>query len=109
MPLMRATAVILALGAFTAPAALAEAPAPYTVTPELMEAAKAEGKVMFYTATDVTVAEKLAELFEKENPGIDVQVERAGSERVFQRIGQEYSSGIYNADVAETSDAVHFE
>ncbi len=109
MPLLRATALILALGAFTAPAALAEAPAPYTVTPELMEAAKAEGKVMFYTATDVTVAEKLAELFEKENPGIDVQVERAGSERVFQRIGQEYSSGIYNADVAETSDAVHFE
>jgi iron(III) transport system substrate-binding protein len=86
----------------------AEAPPPYEVTPELLEAAKSEGSVVFYTATDVTVAEKLAATFEQEYPGIKVQVERAGSERVFQRIGQEYTSGIYNADVIETSDAVHF-
>lgn len=90
-------------------AAYADAPAPYSVTPELLEAAKEEGKVVFYTATDVTVAEKLAELFMEKYPEIDVQVERAGSERVFQRIGQEYSTGIYNADVIETSDAVHFQ
>ncbi|NLS04128.1 extracellular solute-binding protein [Rhizobium sp. P32RR-XVIII] len=89
--------------------AFAEAPAPYAVTPELEAAAKAEGKVVFYTATDVAVAEKLAELFKTKYPDIAVQVERAGSERVFQRIGQEYSTGIYNADVIETSDAVHFE
>lgn len=106
---LRITAAVIAVSTFAAPAAFAEAPAPYSVTPELVEAAKKEGKVVFYTATDVAVAEKLAELFEKENPGIDVQVERAGSERVFQRVGQEYSSGIYNADVTETSDAVHFE
>ena len=106
---LKITAAVLAVSTFAMPAAFAEAPAPYSVTPELIEAAKKEGKVVFYTATDVAVAEKLAELFEKENPGIDVQVERAGSERVFQRVGQEYSSGIYNADVTETSDAVHFE
>ena len=86
----------------------AEPPAPYDITPELVDAAKKEGAVVFYTATDVTVAEKLAATFEQEYPGIKVQVERAGSERVFQRIGQEYSTGIYNADVIETSDAVHF-
>jgi iron(III) transport system substrate-binding protein len=86
----------------------AEAPPPYEVTPELLAAAKSEGSVVFYTATDVTVAEKLAATFEQEYPGIKVQVERSGSERVFQRIGQEYTSGIYNADVIETSDAVHF-
>lgn len=102
-------AALMAASAFSVSIARAEAPAPYQVTPELLEAAKKEGKVVFYTATDVTVAEKLAELFKQENPGIDVQVERAGSERVFQRVGQEYSSGIYNADVSETSDAVHFE
>ncbi|KQT61879.1 MULTISPECIES: extracellular solute-binding protein [unclassified Aureimonas] len=101
-------AAMMAAGAMTAPV-LAEAPAPYQVTPELEAAAKAEGKVVFYTATDVTVAEKLADLFKQKYPGIAVQVERAGSERVFQRIGQEYSSGIYSADVIETSDAVHFE
>lgn len=106
---LKLTLAAVAISAFSVSAAFAEAPAPYSVTPELLDAAKKEGKIVFYTATDVTVAEKLAELFEKENPGIDVQVERAGSERVFQRIGQEYSSGIHNADVSETSDAVHFE
>jgi iron(III) transport system substrate-binding protein len=105
----RLSAALLGLGLTASSAALAEAPAPYKVTPELIEAAKAEGSVVFYTATDVAVAEKLGELFKKTYPGIGVQVERAGSERVFQRIGQEYSSGIYTADVIETSDAVHFE
>jgi len=103
-----AAAALLTACSVSISAAYAEAPAPYSVTPDLVEAAKKEGKVVFYTATDVAVAEKLAELFKSEYPGIDVQVERAGSERVFQRVGQEYSSGIYNADVTETSDAVHF-
>jgi iron(III) transport system substrate-binding protein len=89
-------------------AALAAPPAPYDVTPELVDAAKKEASVVYYTSTDVLVAEKVAAAFEAKYPGIDVQVERAGAERVFQRIGQEYSSGIYNADVIETSDAVHF-
>lgn len=107
MWLKTVAAAALAVG-MGAGAACAEAPAPYEITPEIEAAAKEEGKVVFYTATDVAVAEKLADLFQKEHPGIQVQVERAGSERVFQRIGQEYTSGIYNADVIETSDAVHF-
>jgi iron(III) transport system substrate-binding protein len=103
------SAGLLAVGMTASAAAMAEAPAPYQITPELEAAAKGEGKVVFYTATDVTVAEKLAELFKTKYPEIAVQVERAGSERVFQRIGQEYSTGIYSADVIETSDAVHFQ
>src|SRR5215207_1132115 len=86
----------------------AQAPAPYEVTPDLVEAAKKEGKVVWYTATDVQVAEKAAKAFEEKYPGVKVQVERSGSERVFQRINQEYGSNIKNADVIETSDAVHF-
>lgn len=97
-----------ALVALWSGSALAAPPAPYTETPELVAAAKKEGKVVFYTATDVQVAEKLGSAFEAKYPGIKVQVERAGSERVFQRIGQEYQAGIHNADVIETSDAVHF-
>jgi iron(III) transport system substrate-binding protein len=88
--------------------ALAQAPAPYNVTPELIEAAKKEGTVTFYTATDVAVAERVGSAFEAKYPGIKVKVERSGSERVFQRLSQEYGSSIYNADVVETSDAVHF-
>lgn len=86
----------------------AQAPAPYEATPQLVAAAQKEGKVVWYTTTDVKVAEGLARLFESRYPGIKVQVERSGAERNFQRINQEYSSKIYNADVIESSDAVHF-
>jgi iron(III) transport system substrate-binding protein len=101
-------AALFAAGMADVTGALAAAPAPYEVTPKLVAAAEAEKKVVFYTATDVAVAEKLAERFQTLYPGITVQVERSGSERVFQRIGQEYSTGIHNADVIETSDAVNF-
>ncbi len=88
--------------------ALAQAPAPYEATPELIEAAKKEGKVVWYSASDLQLAEKAANAFQTKYPGIKVQVERSGSERILQRITQEYGSKIYNADVIETSDAVHF-
>jgi iron(III) transport system substrate-binding protein len=88
--------------------ALAQAPAPYEVDQALIDAAKKEGTVVWYTATDVQVSEKVGKAFEEKYPGLKVQVERAGSERVFQRISQEYGSNIHRADVIETSDAVHF-
>jgi len=68
---------------------LAAAPEPTPVTPALVEAARREGKIAFYTAMDLPVAEKLARAFEARYPGIAVSVERTGSERLFQRIGQE--------------------
>lgn len=103
----RMTFAAILLGAMGT-AASAQAPAPYEATPQLVEAATKEGKVVWYTATDVQVSEKAARAFEAKYPGIKVQVERSGSERVFQRISQEYGSKIHNADVIETSDAVHF-
>jgi iron(III) transport system substrate-binding protein len=99
---------MLFAGAIVGTAAHAEAPPPYEVTPELVEAAKKEGAVVWYTSTDVQVSEKVASAFEAKYPGIKAQVERAGAERVFQRISQEYGSQIFKADVIETSDAVHF-
>ena len=106
----RRTFIKLTTAAATVAAApvRAQAPAPYEATPDLIAAARAEGKVVFYTSTDVQVAEKIGNLFETRYPGIKVTVERAGAERVFQRIGQEYGAGIHRADVIETSDAVHF-
>jgi iron(III) transport system substrate-binding protein len=86
----------------------AAAPAALTVTPELIEAAKKEGKVIYYTSIDLPVAEKIAKSFEAKFPGIAVRVERTGAERVFQRISQEYASRIYAVDVVNSSDAAHF-
>jgi iron(III) transport system substrate-binding protein len=107
MMLRRSVLATILLGGLSLSAG-AQTPAPYEATPDLVEAAKKEGKVVWYTATDVQVAEKAAKAFEERYPGVKVQVERSGSERVFQRINQEYGSKIYNADVIETSDAVHF-
>jgi iron(III) transport system substrate-binding protein len=87
---------------------LAQAPPAEAVTPALIEAARKEGKVIHYTSTDLPVAEKLAKAFEAKYPGISVRVERTGAERVFQRIGQEYSSNIRGVDVVNSSDAAHF-
>jgi iron(III) transport system substrate-binding protein len=86
----------------------AAAPAPYGVTPELIKAAQKEGQVVFYTSMNLSIAEDLAAGFKAKYPGINVQVERSGAERNFQRINQEYGSRIYNADVIDSSDAVHF-
>jgi iron(III) transport system substrate-binding protein len=87
---------------------VAAAPAAEAVTPALIEAAKKEGKVVWYTSIDLAVAEKIAKSFEAKYSGIAVRVERSGAERVFQRIGQEYTSKIYAVDVANSSDAAHF-
>jgi iron(III) transport system substrate-binding protein len=86
----------------------AAAPAPSKVTPELIEAAKKEGKVSWYTAVDLPVAERIAKAFEAKYPGIAMRVERSGGERIFQRIGQEYASNIHAVDVVNSSDAAHF-
>jgi len=87
---------------------VSSAPAATAVTPELIEAARKEGKVVYYTSVDLPLAEKIAKAFEARYPGIAVRVERSGAERVFQRIGQEYQSRIYAADVVNSSDAAHF-
>ena len=78
------------------------------ITPELVAAATKEGKVAYYTSTEVQVAQQLGKMFETKYPGIKVQVERSGSERILQRLNQEYASKIYAADVVTTSDAAHF-
>jgi iron(III) transport system substrate-binding protein len=97
----------LALG-FSATRVLAAAPPASAVTPDLIAAARKEGKVVYYTSIDLPMAEKIAKSFEAKYPGIAVRVERTGAERVFQRIGQEYGSRIHAVDVVNSSDAAHF-
>src|SRR3984885_3773621 len=97
----------LALGGVFASAARAAAPPAEAITPQLIEAAKKEGKVVWYTAIDLAVAERISGAFKEKFAGIDVRVERTGAERVFQRIGQEYASNVHAVDVVNSSDAAH--
>jgi iron(III) transport system substrate-binding protein len=98
----------LAAGALFAEPARAAAPPPTTVTPELVEAARKEGKVSYYSALELNVAERLGKAFEAKYPGIAVRVERSGAERIYQRIAQEQGSGINAVDVANSTDPAHY-
>jgi iron(III) transport system substrate-binding protein len=73
-----------------------------------LEAAKKEGKVVWYTSLALPSAEKVAKLFEAAYPGVKVEVHRTGSERILSRVMQELQANIKNADVVHTSDAGHF-
>jgi iron(III) transport system substrate-binding protein len=73
-----------------------------------LDAARKEGKVVWYTSLALPSAEKVARLFEAAYPGVKVEVHRTGSERILSRVMQELQANIKNADVVHTSDAGHF-
>ncbi|HWP25645.1 MAG TPA: substrate-binding domain-containing protein [Xanthobacteraceae bacterium] len=103
---LKASSALAATTVFAEPIRAAAPPAE-PVTPALIEAAKKEGKVVYYTSVDLPLAERIARTFEAKYPGISVRVERTGAERLFTRIGQEYGSNIHNVDVVNSSDAAH--
>jgi iron(III) transport system substrate-binding protein len=97
----------LATVVFAAPLR-AQAPPAEAITPKLIDAARQEGTVVLYSSMDLPVGEKLGKAFEAAYPGVAIQIERSGSERLFQRIGQEFSSNIHACDAINSSDASHF-
>ena len=68
-----------------------------------MKAAKAEGKVVWYTSTPVATAQKIANLFEADT-GIHVELFRSGGTAVLRRFMQEIDAKRFAADVLTTSD-----
>ncbi|MGH7825549.1 MAG: ABC transporter substrate-binding protein [Candidatus Binatia bacterium] len=74
----------------------------------LIQAAKKEGKVVWYTSLALPSSTALAHAFRTKYAGVDVEVHRTGSQRVLQRVMQEATAGIKNADIIHTSDAGHF-
>ena len=60
--------------------------------------------MVFYTSIELQTAEKIGKAFEAAYPGISVQVERNGCERLFQRLAEERGSNIHAADAVECSD-----
>src|SRR3979409_2289523 len=102
------TSTGVAAGALFAEPVQAAAPPPTAVTPALVEAARKEGRLSYYSALELNVAERLGKSFEAKYPGIAVRVERSGAERIFQRIAQEQGSGINAVDVANSTDPAHY-
>jgi iron(III) transport system substrate-binding protein len=104
--LRAALAAMLAVGALGN--VRAAPPTPVATDQALIDAATKEATLKWYTSAELAVVETIGKAFEKKYPGITVSIERSGAERNFQRIEQEYASGIHAADVVDSSDATHF-
>lgn len=74
---------------------------------DIVDLARRDGKVVWYTSVALEVAEVVAKAFEGRYR-IKVDVVRTGSERVLTRVLQEDKAGVKNVDVIHTSDAGHF-
>jgi iron(III) transport system substrate-binding protein len=68
-----------------------------------LAAAKAEGKVSWYTSTPIETANRIAKLFE-EKTGIKVEMFRSGGTAILRRFMQEHEARHIAADVLTTSD-----
>lgn len=106
MPISRRAVLTATAGLAIARTARAAPPEPAVLTPDLIDAAKKEGKIAWYTADDLVLATRVSKGFETKY-GMSVQLERSGAERIYQRIAQEYGSNISEVDVATTSDLGH--
>lgn len=68
-----------------------------------VDAAKREGKVVWYTSTPIETAQKLADMFTKET-GIKVEMFRSGGSAILRRFQQEIQAGRVAVDVLTHSD-----
>jgi len=82
--------------------ALCSSPALAQITPETIAAAKAEGRVVIYGATDYQVAQPLIRGFEASYPGVKVDYHDMNSAELYQRFRDESDVGP-SADVTWSS------
>ncbi|OGL65464.1 MAG: hypothetical protein A3J27_09205 [Candidatus Tectomicrobia bacterium RIFCSPLOWO2_12_FULL_69_37] len=74
----------------------------------LLRAAKKEGKVTWYTAVSLPVAQEICKKFMGKHPGVECIVHRDGSGKLYQRYLQEDKGNIHVADVYHTSNYGHY-
>src|SRR5690349_16029049 len=72
--------------------------------PELIEAAKKEGKLVYYTANTAEVEQEVIKAFNKRFPEIKVEMVRAPGGQLITRVKSEAAAGKLLADVVDHSD-----
>jgi iron(III) transport system substrate-binding protein len=75
----------------------------WAADPVDVQAAKAEGKVVWYTSTPIETAQKIANQFQKET-GIRVELFRSGGSAILSRFQQELTAGRVMVDLLTHSD-----
>src|SRR5471030_3551908 len=73
-------------------------------SPELIAAAKAEGKLVYYTANFAEVEQRVINAFNKRFPEIKVEMVRAPGGQLITRIKTEAAAGKLSADIINHSD-----
>src|SRR6201991_3574607 len=73
-------------------------------SPELIAAAKAEGKLVFYTANFAEVEQQVIKAFNKRFPFVKVEMVRAPGGQLITRVKTEAAAGKLGADLVDHSD-----
>ena len=73
-------------------------------SPELIEAAKKEGRLVFYTANFAETEQEVIKAFNKRFPEIKVEMVRAPGGQLITRVKTEAATGKLTADVIDHSD-----
>src|ERR1700741_2376313 len=73
-------------------------------SPELIAAAKAEGKLVYYTANFAEVVQEVIKEFNKRFPEIKVEMVRAPGGQLLTRVKTEAAAGKLIADIVDHSD-----
>jgi iron(III) transport system substrate-binding protein len=75
---------------------------------EVMDMAKKEGKVLWYSSLSLPIAQELCNAYNAKNTGVECVLHRSGSGKLYNRWRNEAKSNIYEADVLHTSNIGHF-
>jgi iron(III) transport system substrate-binding protein len=77
-------------------------PAQAGPNPQIIEAAKSEGNVSYYTTMTLSQSKKVVDKFQKKYPFIMAELFRGGGDEVLNRILNEARGGLYAWDVVST-------
>jgi iron(III) transport system substrate-binding protein len=86
--------------AFAPPQVLYSQPAPHSA---LVDAAKKEGRLVWYTSMAIDTSKPLLDAFQKEYPFIKADLVRGGEEQLMTRITSETRGGMWAFDAVSTS------
>jgi iron(III) transport system substrate-binding protein len=73
------------------------------LAPNMLEAAKKEGKLVWYTSMAIDTSKPLVDVFEKQYPFVRIELVRAGEEQLLNRIMTEERAGKSLFDVVSSS------
>jgi iron(III) transport system substrate-binding protein len=73
-------------------------------SPGLIESAKKEAKMVFYTSVETEFARALTSAFEAKHPFIKTDIFRSTHDKIFSRMNVERQTGTYTADVVSVGE-----